>query len=239
MDSIAETTSELDVEISVVVDSGPEFRFSKSINLGIQRTRECDAWVLVNDDCTFSRDWLGKMLDAAESDPNIGLVGAVIFGPKGEIDHAGGFLTTKFTEGFREMLRRRMYAQAIRMPFRNAIFRKRGEGVEPFHYDSVNSENRLDFLTGACLLVTKELHEAIGEWDEGFRFTWEDTDYALRALEGGFELCLSTESIVKHKVRATGRKWGPETWGSGRFFREKWNCRRIEELTRGRKGIYF
>jgi len=239
LESIDSTTSDLNVEIQVIVDSGSGFRFSKSINTGIQRSSACEGWVLVNDDCTFSDDWLGKMLDASECNPEAGLIGAVIVDNDNNIDHAGGFLTTTFNGAIRESWRGGMYSQMIRMPFRNVIFRRKLSSIEPFHHRSVNPSNRLDFLTGACLLVTKRLHDTIGEWDEKYRFTWEDTDYSLRALNNGFELCLSTESVVFHQVRATGRKWGPETWESGKIFRKKWKRGKIEGLTRGRLGIYF
>ena len=238
LESLEKTTYHLDIEIKPVVDSGENFRFSKSVNRGLKELPNCDAWALVNDDCVFQPGWLDELIKTAKENVQAGLIGAIVETPEGEIEHAGGYLTTSTIDGMKNSMKQGRYFRAIRMPFRNIIFRGAESKIEPFHYLELNISNRLYYLTGSCLLITRELFEAIGLWDEDFIFTWEDTDYGLRCLEAGFELALSTNSRVSHRCRATGTRWSRKIWESGRIFREKWPSSRIREVVDGRLGIY-
>ncbi|MDZ7611854.1 MAG: glycosyltransferase family 2 protein [Candidatus Moranbacteria bacterium] len=58
---------------------------------------------------------------------------------------------------------------------------------------------RLDYLTGACLLVKKETLEKIGAFDERFFLYYEDADLCLRARRGGCEIKTTPSAEVVHQ----------------------------------------
>lgn len=62
-----------------------------------------------------------------------------------------------------------------------------------------------DYLSGACLLIRRELLEDIGLFDEGYFFFFEDADFSLRAKQAGWNLAISQQALIEHKGSATVR----------------------------------
>ena len=67
----------------------------------------------------------------------------------------------------------------------------------------LTSPGRLDYLTGASLLLRWEALEHVGLLDEGFFMYWEDTDYGFRLRKAGFRLEVAEDSRIWHKESAT------------------------------------
>lgn len=62
-------------------------------------------------------------------------------------------------------------------------------------------------MTGACMLVSRELWESLGGFDEGYRNGCEDVDLCLRARASGRVNAVALRSRVVHHVSAApGRK---------------------------------
>lgn len=62
-----------------------------------------------------------------------------------------------------------------------------------------------DYLSGACLLIRREVLEDIGLFDEGFFFFFEDADFSLRAKQAGWTLTVTEAACIEHKGSATVR----------------------------------
>lgn len=236
LDAARATTAHLDVVLEPVVSSGPGFRFSRSVNRGIRAHPDADAWVLLNDDCVMEDGWLDAMLGAVRTHPRVGLVGAVLRYPTGRLQHAGGYVAGKLHYIAHT-------ATVDRAPFwalRRIRSAPRGANPFFFHYRRVSSRHRLDFVTGACALITKDCLARVGGYDEDYEFAFEDVDFALRALEAGFEVALATQAKGVHLERATGRSLKAEQERSFATFNRKWDRRRIFAATRGngRRGVH-
>ena len=65
-----------------------------------------------------------------------------------------------------------------------------------------------DYLSGACLLIRRELLEDVGLFDEGFFFFFEDADLSRRAADNGWRLAVASEARVEHRGSATIRELG-------------------------------
>ncbi|HYB99445.1 MAG TPA: glycosyltransferase family 2 protein [Candidatus Limnocylindrales bacterium] len=74
--------------------------------------------------------------------------------------------------------------------------------------------DRIDYLSGACLLVSMQMLGDVGGLDERFFFYWEDVDLSFRAREAGWQLVVADACRVVH-YEATAL--GP--WSSARWFR--------------------
>lgn len=92
--------------------------------------------------------------------------------------------------------------------------------------------NSLHYLTGASLLIKREVIEEVGLLDEGFFMYWEDTDWCFRIRNAGWRLSVADQSRVFHKVATSfgGRRKRNTTFekhfneSAVRFFR-KWSRR--------------
>ena len=71
--------------------------------------------------------------------------------------------------------------------------------IDKGQYDSIGA---FDYLTGACLLVRKELLERVGLLRTDYFLYWEDVDWCFRARQLGYRLAYVPSAIVWHKAGA-------------------------------------
>jgi GT2 family glycosyltransferase len=68
----------------------------------------------------------------------------------------------------------------------------------------------VDTVSGCVVLLSREVAEATGLFDEAFFAYWEDTDLSLRVQAAGYRNYCATEAHVLHKSgRSTGSGSGP------------------------------
>lgn len=65
-----------------------------------------------------------------------------------------------------------------------------------------------DYLSGACLLIRRELLDDVGLFDEGFFFFFEDADLSRRAIQKEWRLAIAPDARVEHRGSATIRRMG-------------------------------
>lgn len=66
----------------------------------------------------------------------------------------------------------------------------------------------ISWFTGACLLVSKELWEATGGFDDDYFLYWEDVDFSVRVRKVGGNLRLVEEAVAQHDVGGTQSRQG-------------------------------
>ncbi|MEK6976240.1 MAG: glycosyltransferase [Candidatus Thermoplasmatota archaeon] len=227
------TTQHLGATVHVIESSGPGFRFSRSVNRGMNEAPDADAWVLLNDDCVMDEGWLEAMLDAARSHPDAGIVGAVLRFPNGRLQHAGGFMLEPWPF-FAHYAGEAAPFHALRHMW------KARRRQQPYfgHYHRLRARHRIDFVTGACMLITRACRGRIGDYDEDYEFSCEDVDYGLRCLASGQEVALALDARGEHVSRATGKSLQAQIERSVALFFQRWPTRKVREVTRrgGRRG---
>jgi GT2 family glycosyltransferase len=87
-----------------------------------------------------------------------------------------------------------------------------GGAVDPRRGHGRHAPGRIDFLTFACVLITRAAWEAVGELDEGLFLYYEDVDWCLRARRLGIPLEIG-EVRVHHVVNATTGGSRSPLWG--------------------------
>lgn len=58
----------------------------------------------------------------------------------------------------------------------------------------------IDYVSGACMLIKREVVEKIGFFDERFFMYFEDVDYCLRAKRAGFTVGVNANVVVNHQI---------------------------------------
>ena len=69
----------------------------------------------------------------------------------------------------------------------------------------------IPWFTGACLLLSKELWEAAGGFDDDYFLYWEDVDFSVRVRNAGGTLHLVDEAVAQHDVGGTQSSQGQAT----------------------------
>jgi GT2 family glycosyltransferase len=165
------------------------YGFAKGNNIGIKyalkKYKPKYIILLNNDTKIIQKDWLTKLVETAESDKKIGIVGPKLIYPDGRIQHIWTIVN----------------------PYRLQFFitnYKRGE-KDSKRFSIVKE---VDALCAACVLIKKEVIERIGLLDENFTPFWlEDTDFSLRAKNSGFKLIYNGKVKVVHFEGVSTKKY--------------------------------
>ena len=140
------------------------FNYSSINNWAVAR---CDGRVigLVNNDVeVITPDWLQELVSQAMR-PDVGAVGAMLYYPNDTIQHAGVVLGVHGVAAH-------LYAG---MP--------RGY---PGHGGRARVAQSLSAVTGACLVVRREVYDQVGGLDPGLAVAFNDIDFCLRTRAAGY-----------------------------------------------------
>ena len=72
--------------------------------------------------------------------------------------------------------------------------------VDAGQYDEIKET---EFVSGCCLLITRELVEKVGYFDDQYFAYFEDVDFVFRAKKLGFKLGYCGQTFIYHKVSQT------------------------------------
>jgi GT2 family glycosyltransferase len=157
------------------------FNFAKINNFAVKHTKG-EHVVFLNDDTQIiSQDWMEKMLEYSVK-PNVGAVGSLLFYLNDTIQHAGvligvGGVTSHAFEGLS----------------RN----------DPGYKGLVKTVRECSAVTGACLMMKKNLFEEIGGFDEKFAYSFNDVDLCLRLREKGYLIIYTPYAQIYHHGTAS------------------------------------
>ena len=195
-----------------IVTLQPNQGFAKACNAGANTARGRYV-VFLNDDTTVTPGWLDAMISFVESDPKVGITGPKLLYPDNDcIQHCG----TVFNEqGLGEHIYRLL----------------------PSNFVSADRPRYYRALTGACLLIERELFLTLGQFETSYHGTGgcEDTDLCFKVLEHGMMVAYCPYSVIYHHEGMTrGRRdeHHPEEIYNRSILRQRWS--RIPILTQAR-----
>lgn len=130
--------------------------------------------LFLNNDTLVMKDWLKNILEVFEEKENVGLVGPKYIYVNGVLQEAGG------------------------------IIWKDGSGWNYGKYDNpdkseYNYLKEVDYISGACIMIKKDLWEKIGGFD--LRYVpayYEDTDLAFEVRKNGYKVIYQPKSVIIH-----------------------------------------
>jgi len=130
--------------------------------------------VLLNNDAEVRPGWLEALERTVELEDNVGVVGAKLVYPDGRLQEAGGIIWSDGS-GWNY-----------------------GRGADPGD-PAFNFLRDVDYCSGACLLVRKEILDAVGGLDRRFAPAYyEDSDLAFAARKLGYRVVYQPEAVVCH-----------------------------------------
>ncbi len=148
-----------------IVYYAEEFNFSAICNLGVQHSTGQHILLLNNDVEMTSENFLEELLMFSQRQ-DVGAVGAKLIYPDEKIQHAGIFIGLGGSAGHSHK------------------GHPASSGGDMYRLATAQN---MSAVTGACLMVKKELYNAIGGLDaEQFAIAFNDVDFCLRLREKGF-----------------------------------------------------
>lgn len=147
-----------------IIDYAGYFNFSKANNLGVAHAQGDLLLFLNNDTEVLTASWLADMAGWAMR-PDVGVVGAKLMRPDGTIQHAGLVMGI--------------------MGHGSHIFDGGFEG-EYGLFGSPEWYRDYQAVTGACMMVRREVFDQVGGFDELYEIGFGDIDLCLRITDAGY-----------------------------------------------------
>jgi len=140
------------------------FNFSQIVNFGVQNAQGIHVVLMNNDIEVINSDWLEAMLEHSQR-PEVGAVGAKLYYPDDTIQHAGIAIGIGSYAGHPH---------------------KHVEGGYSGYLNRLHNIQNVSAVTGAMLMVKRELYNALGGFDEHlFKIACNDVDFCLRLRSQG------------------------------------------------------
>lgn len=169
-------TAQRDRRVRVVHLPMPAFNYSAVNNQAAMLTRN-PLLLLLNDDVApITPGWLDHLV-AHLDDARIGIVGPRLLYPDGTVQHGGVVLGLS---GMCDHASRHLPGDEA------------GPGAR------VVLDQELSAVTGACLLVRREVYAAIGGLDETYPSAFNDIDFCLRVREAGWGVVYAGSVALTH-----------------------------------------
>ena len=150
--------------------------------------------LLLNSDCFVDPGAIDELVRFGDATPQIGIVAPRL----------------RFTDGRLQRSCRR-FPSPYRIATEYLYLRKLAPGsavLNGFYCGDFahDAPRRVDWLTGACLLVRRELYERLGGFDESFFMYSEEVDLCRRALDLGFETWFDPAAGATHVWGGTTKR---------------------------------
>jgi GT2 family glycosyltransferase len=160
---------------------------------------------LLNNDTYVTPGWLTALVDAAERDPSVGVVGNKhLFPGTGKLNHAG------------------------------MVFDDNGHpwhlypGLDP-DLPAANVSREFQIVTAACWLVPRELFLALGGFDEQFHNGFEDVDFCLRVRQQHRKVYYCAASTIYHYGQSSPGRTDNDK-ANWEYFKKKWAGRVVPDM---------
>ncbi len=162
--------------------------FARGVNEGIGRSRG-EAFFVLNPDSEITTNLLPPMLAYLHAHPDIGILAPKLLDADGTLQ-----LSCRAFPNFGTALFNR-YSMATKL-FRNNRLSRRYLMTD-FDHSRIAD---VDWASGACWLLSRPAHEAIGPLDEGYFWSIEDVDYCQRTHRAGLRVVYFPEAVVIHHI---------------------------------------
>ncbi|MBA3832470.1 MAG: glycosyltransferase family 2 protein [Chthoniobacterales bacterium] len=198
---------EAESQARVITDAGL-FNFSRLNNLAAAEARGEILAFLNNDIEVTEAGWLTEMVSHATR-PNVGAVGARLWYANGTLQHGGVILGLGGMAGHAfEGLPRR----------------------HPGYFDRAFLQRDCSAVTGACMLVRKDIFAEAGSFDEKhFAVNFNDVDFCLRLRQRSLRIIWTPyANLIHHESASRGSERTPEAkeefLREAAHLREKWGA---------------
>lgn len=139
--------------------------------------------LLLNPDAVLFDDAATALVLVLETLPHVGIVSPQLLNPDGTLQESWNHFPTLFRE----------------IPFVNRLIRR---GPGPAIDVGCLTVHEVDWVSGACFLIRRQVLDSIGGLDESFWLYTEETDFCYRARIHGHRVAFVADAHVRHARRA-------------------------------------
>jgi hypothetical protein len=175
-----------------VLETGANLGYAEGNNVGMRYAlaHGADYALLLNNDTEVAPDFLSVLINVAETEPQIGVVGPTIYytaAPQ-RIWSAGGAINWR--KGVSHMV--------------NLNEEDSGQlGAQP---------RAMDFVTGCALLIKASVIQQVGLLDARFFAYYEETEWCVRVSRAGYKILHVPAAHIWHNLSLAAREASPHVY---------------------------
>jgi hypothetical protein len=204
----------------LLIESKENLGFAKGNNLGIKTFASQPYIWLLNSDTETGKNSLEQLVDYMENHPRVGALGPQMIYPNKELQSVGGFFPS---------ISNVLYYFLPFVYFLPKSWRKKLKSMAIFPQLIPENGLELDYVTGAAVLLRREVLDQVGLMPENYFMYFEETDMCWRMKKNGWEIKVINTDPVMHVY--------------GGSFKTKYDPRRLqlfqESLIKFIKKNYF
>lgn len=178
-----------------IIANGKNLGFAKANNLALKQAKG-DILVLLNPDTKVYLDTFTKLLEAFQGNPKIGIVSPQLQNEDGSIQPSFGQFTSSWTEFFFQFFLFRLFPSPFPL----------GQKVHPLQNQAYSKAQVIDWASGACLAIRKEIANRVGLLDEAIFLYGEDMEWCYRVKRAGYINWFWPQAKVIHLARQSSKK---------------------------------
>jgi hypothetical protein len=182
-DDSLEAIKKLKINGLTIIESKENLGFSKGCNLGAKNATG-QYLLFLNSDTEIKDQGFVKMLDYMKKNENIGILGGALKNENGTSQSSAG----KFYNLFNLFL--------MLIGFERLGFLR----------ESPKIAKQVDWVSGACLMIKRQVFEKIGKFEKELFMYGEDMELCFRAKKKGFLTYFYPEVTLFHKERGSSNR---------------------------------
>ncbi len=183
--------SRLSPELSAAarLEIGHNAGFARAVNRGIEAAKG-DRLLLLNPDARFTSDIISEMSSFMDAHERAGIVAPQLVFPDGTLQNSIDIIPNLATEFVNKSLLKLLFP-----------------GSYPSKRTGFDRPVRVPSVIGACMMIRREVIDAVGPLDEGYFLYLEETDFCRRVSSAGFEIWHLPHLRVVHHQGTSARKF--------------------------------
>lgn len=155
-----------------VISNDENAGFARACNQGAKAAKG-PYLLFLNNDTIAQKGWLGNLKKAVDRYPDVAVAGSKLLYPDNRVQHAG------------------------------VVFGENKIGYHLYngmHHDhpAVNREREFNAVTGACMLVRRDVFFEARMFDEAYTNGFEDIDLCVKIRKRGYRILYTPESVLYH-----------------------------------------
>ncbi|MGO4383808.1 WecB/TagA/CpsF family glycosyltransferase [Specibacter sp. RAF43] len=171
--------------------TGGNLGYAGAINVAATRAGDCQAVLILNPDLTVDRGALATLL-ARMTASGAGAVVPLLHDDDGSLYHS--------------LRREPTLARAAAAAVLGSHLAGRPGWLAEIDADaeSYQHPHRIDWATGAAILIRHDVAESLGRWDEQYFLYSEETDYFRRIRNAGHSVWFEPAAVMRHSRGGSG-----------------------------------
>jgi len=178
-----------------VIRNATNVGFAAACNIGIHAS-SAPFLLFLNPDCFFEPGAVPALLDGLQSDDRVGMVGGLLVNEDGSEQRGGRRAVPTPWRSFVRAFGLHRFAHRWPKLFYDFHLHKQPLPEEPIEVEAIS---------GACMLVKREVMKEVGLWDEGYVLHCEDLDWCIRFRQIGWKILFVPDARISHALGACSR----------------------------------